>query len=154
MGLEHPIEWEAYDRQPQKHGADWYWAMGIIAVSLVVTALILNNILFAILIVISTFALFLRTLQDPRVLPYSLTTRGISVGKDFTPFTLLESFWVEEYGNEQKLILKQKTITSPFLIVPLVDTDTEEIRQFLAERLPEIEHHEPLSRKVMEYLGF
>ncbi len=148
------IEWETYDRKAQKHSADWYWATGIIAVSLVVTSVILNNILFAILIFICAVVLFLRTLQTPELTSYTLTSKGVWSGKDFTPFTLLESFWVEEGDNESKLIIKPLTVTSPFMILPIADIDPEAIRQFLADHLFETEHHEPLSRKIMEYLGF
>lgn len=66
MAIPTKIEWQAYNREAQAHGPDWYWAVGIIALSIVVTAVILDNVLFAVLILISTVVLFLRTLQAPR----------------------------------------------------------------------------------------
>lgn len=148
------IEWQAYERTPRTHRADWYWAMGIIACSLTVTAIILHNALFAALIVISAAALFLRTLQIPRLVRYELSSKGVWQDKEFVSYTALESFWIEEEYGEPKLIVKAKHLLSPYLILPLGDTDPETVRGFLGERLPEVEHHEPLSRKIMEFLGF
>ena len=42
----------------------------------------------------------------------------------------------------------------PYIIIPLGDADPETVRNFLLEYLNEEEHSEPLSHKLMEYLGF
>ncbi len=146
------IEWRGYDRVAQNNGPDWYWAVSIIALSIMVTSIVLNNLLFAILVVISTIALFLRTLQKPRLISYALTNRGLWTNKEFQPFTTFESFFVEE--QEPKLILKAKGLITPLSTIPLEDTDPQIIREFLAEFLPEVEQHEPISKRIMEYLGF
>ena len=39
------ITWEAYPHNPTPKGADWFWAVGIIAVALFVAALLLGKIL-------------------------------------------------------------------------------------------------------------
>ena len=97
--------------------------------------------------------MFLRTLQKPRLERYFLTAKGIWVGKEFIPYASLESFWVEA-NNDPKLIIKSKKIFAPFAILPLGDTDPEAVREYVAAYLTEVEHHEPLSKKVMEFLGF
>ena len=47
-----------------------------------------------------------------------------------------------------------KKVIAPFMILPLGDSDPEDAREYLAAYLTETEHHEPLSKKVMEFLGF
>lgn len=148
------IEWKAYDRLPRTHTPDWYWAMSIIAVSIVVTAVILDNVLFAVLIFISTIVLFLRTLQKPRLTEYALTPKGVWVGKEFTSYQTLESFWVEEEYGDRKLLIKAKSMTSPLMSIPLGEENPDAVREFLANYLYEAELHEPLSKKIMEFLGF
>lgn len=149
------LEWQAYDRTEQSHSPDWYWAVGIIALSLAVTAVIFNNILFAILVGVSTVVLFLRTLQKPQQVRYELTNRGLWTNKDFQPFTLFDSFWVEEETAPQPtLILKPKGMLSLLSVIPLAEVSPDAVREFLSEYLPEVEQHEPLSKRVMEYLGF
>ena len=43
---------------------------------------------------------------------------------------------------------------SPLLVISLETTDPDRVREFLQEFLLETEHHEPLSKRIMEYLGF
>lgn len=149
------LEWQSYDRVEQRHSPDWYWAVGIIALSLAVTAVIFNNILFAILVFVSTVVLFLRTLQKPQLLRYELTNRGLWTNKDFQPFTAFDSFWVEEDTAPQpKLLIKSKGMLTPLLVAPLEGVTPDAIRELLSEYLPEVEQHEPLSKRVMEFLGF
>lgn len=148
------IEWQAYDRMTRKHAPDWYWAVAIIALSIMVTAILLDNILFAVLVVISTIALFLRTLQKPNLVRYELTSRGIRVDKEFRPFTLFESYWVTDNPSSPKLIMKPKGLITPLLIITLGIDEADSIREFLREYLLEEEQHEPFSKRIMEYLGF
>ena len=148
------LEWKAYDRKEVAHTPDWYWAVGIISLSIAVTSVIFNNILFAILVVISTIVLFLRTLQKPREQSYTLTNKGLRINKELNAYTSLESFWVEEIEENPMLIIKPKSLISPLFVVPLSDINPSEVREYLLNFLPEVEHHEPLSKKIMEFLGF
>lgn len=152
-GHEH-IEWTAMERKASSHTADWYWAVSIIAVSIAVTSYILNNVLFSILVVLSTIVLFLRTLQKPREISYTLTSKGLWVNKEFNSFKSMESFWIEDSYDEPTLIIKPVGLTSPLMCIPVEGLDPEELQEYLATVLPEVEHREPLSKKVMEYLGF
>lgn len=148
------LEWKAFDHIHQKHSADWYWAGGIITLSIAATAIIFNNILFAVLVVISSLALFLRTLQKPRKTHYALTSRGFHNENDFTPYSTFESFYIDDTHGKPKLLLKGKNILSPLLIIPLGEMDTENVQIYLARYLLETELREPLSKKIMEFLGF
>ncbi|MEK7207928.1 MAG: hypothetical protein AAB699_00080 [Patescibacteria group bacterium] len=148
------ITWSAYDKLPDRHSPDWYFAVGIIALSLAVAAVLLDNLLFAVLIVISTVVLFLRTLQEPRLIQYELTNRGLWVNKEFRQFSAFDSFWIEEAEGRPALLLKSKELTSPLWIIPLEGIEPETVRAAFADYLLEAELHEPLSKKIMEFLGF
>ena len=148
------FEWRAMERREHDHAPDWYLAVGIIALSIAITAVILHNILFAVLVAISVGVFFLRTLQKPREVAYALTTRGLHLGKEFSPYSALESFWIDEGETETTLIIKPKALISPLFIIPLHDIDLDALREHLAEVLIETELHEPLSKKIMEFLGF
>lgn len=148
------LEWNTYERLPRKRSPDWYWAVAIIALSFIITSVILDNLLFALFILISTVALFLGSRREPPFLSIRLTDRGIREGKTLYPWSALESFWVEEEYGAPKLIVKSNAMLSPYLIIPLAETNPESVREFLRQYLTEEEHHEPLSRKIMEFLGF
>ncbi len=148
------LHWEAHTRQPRKRSPDWYWAVAIIALSIIITSIILDNILFAVFILISTITLSLGNRIKPPLIAFRLTERGIREGRIAYPWNVLESFWVEEEYGEPRIIVKSQKMLSPYLIIPLADTNPETVRKFLLQYLPEEELHEPLSRKIMEYLGF
>lgn len=148
------LEWKTYERIHRTHAPDWYWAVSIISLSIIITSIILDNVLFAVFIFVSTIVLFLRTLQKPHPEQYALTARGIKIGKEFTPYNALESFWIEEECVVPKIIVKQNALIAPLIIIPLGNEDPELARSFLSEKLPEVEMREPLSKKIMEYLGF
>ena len=148
------LTWKATERRRGAHAPDWYFAVGIIAISIAATAVIFDNVLFAILVVLSTLVLFLRTLQKPREVSFALTSKGLWINKEFRFYTSLESFWVEERYDEPLLLVKAKGLLTPLFSIPLPDLDPEAIREYLSDKLYETELHEPLSKKIMEFLGF
>lgn len=147
------LEWSAYDRKEKRHRPDWYWATAIIALAIIVASVILHNVLFAVFILIATLVLFLRTLQKPEPIHFALTTKGLHTGKQFTPFGAFHSFCIEE-EPEPKLLLKSTQFLSPLLVIPLGSASPEAVREHIGSYVVEEEMHEPLSRKVMEFLGF
>ena len=147
------LTWEAYDRVQHRREPDWYWAVSIISLSIMVTGVLLHNTLFAIFVLISTISLFLRTMQHPRLLHYELTSRGLWTNKSFEPFTAMESYFVTQ-SDPAKLIIKMKSMLAPLSVIELDHMDPEKIREFLQEYLEEKEHQESLAKRIMEYLRF
>ena len=153
MSSNNKLAWEAYDRVHQTRAPDWYWAVSIIALSIMVTAILLHNTLFAVFVLISTISLFLRTMQHPRLLSYELTNRGLWTNKSFEPFSTMESYFVTP-SDPAKLIIKMKSRLAPLSVIHLDRTDPEKVREFLQEYLEEKEHQESLAKRIMEYLRF
>ena len=148
------IEWTGLERRTFGHTPDWYWAVGIIAASIATTSYILDNVLFAVFVVIAVTALFLRTLQKPRMHSYALTSKGLWINREFYSFKTIDSFWIDETASPPTLLLKSRELLVPLLVLPLEDIDHEALRAYLIMILPEIELHEPFSKKLMEFLGF
>jgi len=149
------ITWEALEHEPRENSTDWYWALGIISISVALASILIGNILFAVVILMGAVLLALHTRRDPRVVRHEINTRGIVSDRYLYPYETLESFWVEhpELPNP-KLIVKSKKTFVPYIILPLDDIDGEYIRYYLGAFLKEEPHSEPLSHKIMEYLGF
>lgn len=150
------IEWKAPEYSYRERSGDWFWAVGIIAASLAVTAVLLGDALFAVVILIAAFTLAMYAKRKPRLVKFEVGERSIRAGQSSYPYATLAAFWVEEFTSPPKLIFKSKKITMPHIILP-IDAETVSppaLRQFLAKRLPEEEMMEPLSLKIMEYLGF
>ncbi|PIP73049.1 MAG: hypothetical protein COW88_03200 [Candidatus Lloydbacteria bacterium CG22_combo_CG10-13_8_21_14_all_47_15] len=149
-----PIAWTAPEYPYQQKKRDWYWALGIIATAIVIAAVFLKNLLFALIIAISAFSMALYAARKPRQIQFEVSERGVSIGDTRYLYQSLESFGILEKTSGPVLMLKSEKTFMPFISIPLGDTDTEDIRDFLLDYLPEETHDESLSEVLMEYLGF
>jgi len=151
-----PLEWEVHEYVHTEKSQDWYWALGLIAVAGAVAAIMFNNVLFAIFILIAAFVLALFAARKPDTVHFALTQRGIRVNKVLYPYKNLKSFAVDELSpnHTPKLIVESNKILAPHLIIPLEDVNADDVHDFLVDFLPEDDHVEPLTHRVMEWLGF
>lgn len=149
-----PIVWEAFEYVHREKSTDWYWAVSIIAVSVAVTSILFNNILFAIFIILSFIVLMIYANKKPAILSIQLDERGIQEGRVRYPYSSIESFWIEDQFDVFKLILKTKKKVLPYVIIPINDIDPNIVHNHLKKYLVEEEHSEPITKRLMEYLGF
>lgn len=151
------IQWRAHEYEHKEKSADWFWVLGTIAITGIITAIILKNILFAILIVIGTLTLTLYAIRKPNLTHFEINNRGIRIDNLLHPYISLDSFWVTDTkeGTSPSLIVKSSKTLMPYIIIPLEDSISPfEIRECLLSYLDEEEYEEPLSYKFMDYLGF
>ena len=148
------IAWQAPEYEHKKRGGDWYFALWIIALSLAIAAILLDNILFGILVVVGAIALSIYSIKKPRTLSVEISKRGINIDGLYYPFGILSSFGIEETEKGAQLIVQRKKAFTPYLIVPIADEDIDEIRAFLKKHLKEEDLAEPAAHKIMERLGF
>jgi len=149
-----PIVWQAYEYIHQEKTADWYWAVSIIAISMAVTSVLFGNVLFAIFLVLAFFMLMIYARRKPKLIKIKLDDRGITEGHIHYHYSTIESFWVEDRFGDFKLILKSKRKTLPYIIIPISDVSTDDVRDHIKKYVSEEEHAEPIAKKIMEYLGF
>lgn len=148
------FKWEAPEYAHEPKRADWFWALGIIAIAAAVTAILLENILFAIIIVIAAVALALSAAQKPKPASFEMHKDGIQVNRTLYPYKELDSFSVSAPGAEPQIIIQSKRFLMPHIVVPLApDMDPEEIRNFLTQYLEEEERDETLIESIMRFLG-
>jgi hypothetical protein len=149
-----PLTWQAPEYHHYQRSPDWFWAVGIIVISVAILAFVFHNALFGILILLSAGVLIFFILRPPQDVNYEINKKGIVIGNDLHPYLTLEAFWLENRIGEPKLILKSKKTIMPFMIIPVHEDSVDEIGAVLREFLEEKELQEPVSHKVMEYLGF
>lgn len=143
------LEYEYYEKTP-----DWFWALGLIVLVFSIIALVLNNILFAVLIVLSGISLAMYGVRRPDVVDVEVGVQGVIIGNTLHPYASLESFWVDINEFDGVLYLKSEKTFAPLTIIPIKDVSPKEVRDILLDFLPEEEHHEPLPQKIMNYFGF
>lgn len=148
------IEWNGHEYEHKQRSQDWFWAVGVVAVALAVAAIIFNDIIFGILILLSAFSLSLFINRPPETVHIVLDEQGITRGKVQYPFSTLHSFWIDENHPHQKILLRSQKLLMPLITIPLGGGDAERIQKTLSRFIPEEFHTTPLVEKILEYLGF
>jgi hypothetical protein len=150
------LRWQARVYEYRHKGPDWYWAVGIITCAIAVAAALLGNILFGILIIIAGFTTALFGAHESAIGSFELNRRGLLVDDTLYPWSSLQAFWVEDLaGTRDMLIFKSRKVFMPYITIPIENgVGPHEVREFLLHFLFEEHMHEPLSHKLIEYLGF
>ena len=148
------IEWETHEYEFRHKTSDWYWAVGVITLSIAIAAVLYKNILFAIVVVVGGFVLAVHASKHSQIVHYELNRRGAAIGKTLYPFDSIETFWIEDRDDNPRILLKSKKFFMPYIIMPLGAVMPETAHAHLAHYLTEEEHVEPPFQKFMEYLGF
>ena len=137
-GMPGNIMWTAPEHTHSHKGTDWFWALGIIAISGAIVALLFKNFLFAILIVVGSFTMSLLAAKPPRTLEFELSPRGILIDGSLYPYQMLLAFWIENKKGEHPLLLIDSSrFLTPHLLIPLEDVDADVVREYLLEYLKE-----------------
>jgi len=151
------LEWSALSHEHKDDkGQDWYWALGLIVVSVAIASILLGNVLFALLVIMAAVALGLSVNQKPGLNDYTINTRGISINGLLYPYKNLEAFWIDETrpGDNVLILDTQKTLM-PHLIIKIPDSvSTNDVQDYLLDYLPEEELYEPAAQRIAEVFGF
>lgn len=157
---DHKISWTAPEREDHNHGTDWYWAVGIISISLAVAFVIVGNTLLSIIILIGMGTLLMHAKREPRILDYRISKKGIRAGETLYLWETLESFWILDrsedlkYQHGPKILLTSKKPLMPHIAIPLDDDVVDEVYQILSNMVPEEYQVEPFPERIMRRIGF
>lgn len=150
------LSWNTIEYLHQEKTTDWYWIVGIVSLSIAVISVIMNNIIFAILILVSSFTLALFATKPPHEIEIDIDDMGVRVGKTLYPYKHLDSFWVETRENNDRILIKSKKIFMPLIIIFIEENQVRpgDVRALLLRHMQEEEHSEPILEKLLVYLGF
>ena len=149
------VYWEAPEHTHIEKSPDWFWLLGIIAVTAAIVSIIFHNILFAIVILLGAITMSLVGHKRPRIIPYEVSNRGVRIDNTLYPYATLDSFYLDEDAPlDPQLLLKSKKLFAPLLILPIPEEHADLIDSMLAERLPEEHIEEPFANRLLEFLGF
>lgn len=149
------IEWEAPEFTYHEKDADWYWILGIVAVVGAVISIVLGNTLFAIFILLAAFVVGLFASKKPEQLNCRIDPRGIQVNEVFYPHRIMQSFWVSDDNPEDpKLLVSPKKTVAVRVVIPLIDVDPEDVRDYLIDFLDEEEQGESVVEHLMHVFRF
>jgi hypothetical protein len=148
------LRWNAYEHEHVERGTEWFWALGVAAVCAALTAILLSNILFAILLLVAACTIALLARHAPEVSTFEISTKGVRVDNVLHRYDEIISFWVEdEHDGHPLLLIDTVKFLSPNLIIPIHDIDPGLVRAYLKEHSDEVPMKEPLAHKVLEFFG-
>lgn len=148
-------QWEGREYAFEEKGADWYWALGIIATAVVIVCILFNNLILALVVLAGAGALALEAAKRPRDHYFAITDRGVIIDRNLYLFEDMLSFAVLEYADETmppSLSIKTKHFLAPHILIPIVDHDPVEIYDFFLAILAEGKHHESVFDHLIELL--
>lgn len=140
-------QWEGHDYTFEEKGADWYWALGIIATAVVIVCILFGNLILALVAFAAAAALALEAARAPRSHFFAVTERGVVIDQNLYPYESMLSFSVLEYADETmppSLSIKTKHFLAPHLLIPIIGHDPVEIYDFFLRLVPEGRHHESI----------
>ncbi len=152
--MQEKISWKTAEHLHTEKSSDWYWIVGIVTISIALISIILNNLIFAILIIVASFTLSLFASRKPEIIDIEIDEKGISIGEINHPYKDLDSFWVESHDGNPRILLKPKKFFSTYTVAIIQDVEPEKVREAVGQYLEEEEHTEPFLEKLLLYFGF
>jgi len=149
------ITWEAPEHHHVEKGNDWFFALAIIIISIVIVAILFDNTLFALLLGLAGGAMGVSGAKKPSIIPFAVTVRGIKIDDRLYPFSTLQSYHIEEEDPRgPQLLIKSAKKIMPLMVMPIPTDHIDDIESILKEKLTEEELVEPLLVKILELFGF
>ena len=149
------LRWSAYEREHIERENDWFWALGVIALSAAVISILFSDFLFAVLIIAAAFAIGVLAVHPPRETTFEITSRGVAINDTLHRFRDITAFWVEEEHHDGRplLLLTTTKFMHPSIIIPIEHIDPAQVRAYLKEHITETHMHEPIFHKILEFCG-
>jgi len=143
--------WRVPEFEKHQRSIIWYIGFGLLGTALLIYAFWTMNFLFALIIIIAAFVVYIQEKTEPRQVKFLISAKGIKIGKKFYPYKDINKFWILYNPPEvKKLYFTFNNMLSFRLMVPLKNQNPLKIRdillQFLEEDLEKEE--EPMSEVV------
>lgn len=151
---EESITWQAPEYVYHEKSTNWYWILGIIALTAIIIGFLLSNILFSIFSLIAGLAVALFSAKKPEVFEYQVNEQGLRINNKLYPYPTLDIFWVDDETGDTILIAESKKPLVPQIVIPVEGIPSAELRDFLRDYLPEEYIERPWAQVIMERIGF
>lgn len=147
--------WGAFDTNSKKKSGDWYFILWTVALSGATAAVLLDNVLFGLFLIIAGFAASIYASRKPKMVEFSVSRKGVRADTLALPFSTLTHFYIAEDSVPTYLLLQSKKTFMPLFVLPVADeVDIEKLHAFLTNFLEEEVLEIPFHQRVMDRIGF
>jgi hypothetical protein len=149
------LRWQGYEHEHVERGSDWFWALAIVAICVAIVAILLHDILFALLIILAAAVIGMLANVPPDVTEFEVSHRGVRIGRDLHRYDEIIAFWVEdEHDDAPILLIDTVKFMSPNIVIPIEDVDPHELRELLRENAIELPMRQPTAHRILDFFGF
>ncbi len=150
-----PLEWSAPEFTKYQKDVIWFLIGGAIGLGLLIFSLLNKNFIFALIVILSAFSLYVWSQKEPRKIKFVINVKGIMIDNACYNFDNLKSFWIFYEPPEVKFLsLESKKTIMPHIKIPLGEIDPNKIRELLLKFLPEEKQEESLIDVLARNLKF
>ena len=150
------LRWSAYEHEHIERSADWFWALGIVAISIGLVSILFHDVLFAVLILIAAVTIAILAVHPPELVEFEVSERGIRVAGKLHRYDEIIAFWVEdehEHKDHPLLLVDTSKFMHANIIIPIEHIDPHIVRAYLKEHAEETPMKEPIGHKILEFFG-
>jgi len=147
------LTWSAPEYEEQEKSTDWFWALGVVAITGALTAFIFGNFFFGILILLSGSLLYVFARKSPDLIEYELNDKGLRIKSHIYLYKYIGSFWVDK-TEPPHLFIRTERFFMPVISIPIDREHENEIENiFVSNKVAkeEMKHHP--AEKIIERLG-
>ena len=130
--------WKIPEYETHQRSRVWYIAAAVVIVLLLIYCFVTVNLLFALIIIITSFIVIFQHSRKPETYDFSITKRGIAIEDSFYPYDTFDNFWIAYHPPDVKAIyFTFKSLVKPEISVYLGNQNPLRIREILLEYLDE-----------------
>lgn len=131
--------WEAFEHEPMPIGVGASRIALALLLAIVAYAVYTNSPLMAIVFILIGMVEYLLINRPPEMTLFSISTKGIMIGKEFYQYDNIKSFWILEYhpDSPKQLIIQTDGVLVSHVHIPLAEQHPDAIRDILLGYLPE-----------------
>lgn len=146
------LSWPVDEYERHERGLLWYLLFGILAAAALFYALLSQNFLFAVIVIMFGVIIGLSSLREPREMDFVVTETGVGVGHQFFTFKQLKNFWILYDEDARNIYFEFRRSLRPHLVIPLYDIDPLPVRELLLDFLDE-EIDDDFEEPLSDYFG-
>lgn len=145
--------WQAPEFETYEKSRNWYIIAGLFLFIMIIYAIFTNSPIMAITFILIGAVGYIYSQKDPRIVTFSITSKGVLADKQFYLYDNIFSFWIFYEPNHTKVIsLHTKASMLPFVHIPVENENPVKLRELLMRNIPEIKQDPSLINTIERVL--
>ena len=151
------VEWQGQEFEFTPKSSTWYWTIGVLSVGSAIAAVIVQNILFAIILLLAGGTVSLLGSRRPAMHHFKITDRGIHVGEQLFRYDNIARFAMDDHvrdGTPAKLLFELREGLVKVMTIPLTGVDFRRVRMELKnQNIEEAEDLDTVVARLSDWMG-